>query len=406
MSASKNRPRWSELPLPVRQQIEDLAGGRVVAAESCEGGFSPGFASRLTLASGRRAFAKAMDAAAWPFQATMHADEARVAARLPDGLPTPRFRGWTDDGQYVILVFDCADGAEPARPWRAAELAQVAGAISRFSQSVTPSPVRLLADQPRIGGWSELASDAAGTKCAGWVRPWAAARADWLAELESAGLQAAQGDTLVHFDALPHNILRTDSEVLLVDWPHARLGAPYIDLLMVLASAAGDGLDPEPVLQAQPVGRDAGPAAIDGVLAALTGFWLAGGLAEPEPGLEPIYAAKLALGRGSAALASAAGGRLTGSRVGSSPCPGWVAGPPIRNVTREAWCRRAHRFPENAGPHRPPGWYYQYCVVAPELLTMPPPISGGSYTDWTAMRPGPCSTSQMDFACQRAELNQ
>jgi hypothetical protein len=55
MSASKNRPRWSELPPRVRGQISELAGGRVVAAENCEGGFSPGFASRLTLADGRRA---------------------------------------------------------------------------------------------------------------------------------------------------------------------------------------------------------------------------------------------------------------------------------------------------------------------------------------------------------------
>jgi hypothetical protein len=62
MSASKDRPRWEELPPHVRGQISELAGGRVVAARNCEGGFSPGFASRLTLADGRRAFAKAMDA--------------------------------------------------------------------------------------------------------------------------------------------------------------------------------------------------------------------------------------------------------------------------------------------------------------------------------------------------------
>jgi hypothetical protein len=80
MSASKNRPRWGDLPPPVRARISELAGGRVLAAQNCEGGFSPGFASRLTLADGRRAFAKAMDADAWPLQATFHRDEARVAA--------------------------------------------------------------------------------------------------------------------------------------------------------------------------------------------------------------------------------------------------------------------------------------------------------------------------------------
>ena len=44
MSASKNRPRWSELPVHVRGQISELVGGPVVAARNCEGGFSPGFA--------------------------------------------------------------------------------------------------------------------------------------------------------------------------------------------------------------------------------------------------------------------------------------------------------------------------------------------------------------------------
>ena len=44
------------------------------------------------------------------------------------------------------------------------------------------------------------------------------------------------------------------------------------------------------------------------------------------------------------------------------------------------------------------GLGYQYWVVAPELLTTPPAISGCSYTDWIATRPGPCSTSQTDLA--------
>jgi hypothetical protein len=52
VSASKNRPRWEDLPARLRRQIESLVGDRVVAAQNCDGGFSPGFASRLTLAAG------------------------------------------------------------------------------------------------------------------------------------------------------------------------------------------------------------------------------------------------------------------------------------------------------------------------------------------------------------------
>jgi hypothetical protein len=297
MSASKNRPRWSELPLRVRGQISELADGRVVAAQNCEGGFSPGFASLITLADGRRAFAKAMDADTWPLQATFHRQEARVAAALPRTVPAPRFLGSADDGHWVILVFQCADGAEPSLPWRAAELSQVAAAAGAMSQALTPSPVAVPADHPRLGGWVRLAADAPALARLPDVSAWAVRNLDTLCELERAGLAAARGDTLVHFDTLPHNILRTDHRVLFVDWPHARRGAPFIDLLTVLASAGDSEIDLDSLLTGQAVTAGVAPGVLDAVLAALTGFWLAGGLAEFPAGLRPVAAAKRALGR-------------------------------------------------------------------------------------------------------------
>ena len=297
MSASKNRPRWSELPPSVRGRISDLAGGRVVAAQNCEGGFSPGFASRLTLADRRRVFAKAMDAAEWPSQAVMYRAEARVAAALPGTVPAPRFLGWIDEA-WVILAFEWVDASEPARPWRHGELSQVAAAASAMSLALTPSPVRVPADHLRLGGWAELAADAGARAKLRQVSAWATRNLDILSDLERAGLAAARGNTLVHFDALPHNILRTERRVWFVDWPHARLGAPFIDVLMVLASAGADGFDLDELVWRQPVTDGVDGATIDGVLAGLTGFYLAGALADVEPGLAPIAAAKLELGRG------------------------------------------------------------------------------------------------------------
>jgi hypothetical protein len=308
MSASKNRPRWSEMPALVQRQIEELVGGRVVAAENCDSGFSPGFASRLTLAGGRRAFAKAIDVAAWPSQVPTYCDEARVAAGLhaagladtgpADAATAPRFLGSRDDGLYVILAFECIAGSEPARPWQSGELAQVAAAVSRLSAVLTPSPLAVPDDHPRLGGWAGLAEDRPALTRLPAVSAWAARHLDQLIMLERRGLVAARGTTLVHFDALPHNILLTGDRVVLVDWPHARLGAAFIDLLMVLASAAADGIDPDPVLRAQPAARTVNDADVTAVVAGLTGFWLAGALEEMPPGLGPIAAAKLHLGRG------------------------------------------------------------------------------------------------------------
>jgi hypothetical protein len=233
----------------VQHQIEGLVGGRVVAARNSAGGFSPGFASKLTRADGGSAFAKAIDICAWPDQASMYRDEARnaaglTAAGLAGALPTPRFRGSCEDDKQVVLAFECVDGREPGLPWRPDQLAAVATAVSRMSVLLTPSPLPLPDDHPRLGGWAELAADTASVDRLRPLSDWAARHLDWLITLERHGLIAARGTALVHFDALPHNILLTHSGAVLVDWPHARLGAPIIDLLTLLASAAATGSIP------------------------------------------------------------------------------------------------------------------------------------------------------------------
>jgi aminoglycoside phosphotransferase (APT) family kinase protein len=316
MSASKDRLRWDDLPARIQRRIEELAGDRVVVAENCEGGFSPGFASRLTLASGARVFAKAMDADAWPFQASFHRSETVVAAALPAAVPAPRFIGSSDDGHWVVLAFECVTGREPTRPWRIDELGRVVAAIGVLAAATTPSPVAVPADHPRLGGWAEVASDRRLRARLAAHSDWAAEHAGLLAAIEGEGLVAARGSSLVHFDALPHNILLTPDRVLFVDWPHARLGAPFIDLLMMLISAAADGIDPEPLLRDHPAVAGTDPRAVTGVLAALTGFCLADAVKEAPPGLEPIVAAKLELGRGAL-------GWLRGRLSGRATSTGW-----------------------------------------------------------------------------------
>jgi hypothetical protein len=106
------------------------------------------------------------------------------------------------------------------------------------------------------------------------------------------------GDSRVHFDPYPHNVLLTRERVVFVDWPHARLGAPIVDLLIVLSSAATDGINPEPVLRNYAANADLDEAAIDAVPAAHAGFLLSGALSPTPPGLAAIAAAKLHLGLG------------------------------------------------------------------------------------------------------------
>jgi hypothetical protein len=293
--ASKSRLLWDGLPVRVQVEVERIAGGPVVAAHNCPGGFSPGLASRLILADGRRAFVKAMDVEAWPDEATPHRVEATISAALPESVPAPRLLGTFDDGQWVVLAFEDIDGAEPRQPWNSTDLRRVMAALDQMTHALTPSPIRVPPDHPRLGGWAELASDSSCLAQLPAHYVWAAENLDRLIQLEQAGLAAAQGDTLVHFDLYPHNILLTPQRVFFVDWPHARLGNPAIDLILMLSSAAADGIDPEPVLADRTASEQ---ASIDTILAAHAGFLIAGGLSEAPPGLEAIPKAKLHLGGG------------------------------------------------------------------------------------------------------------
>jgi hypothetical protein len=288
VAGSKDRPRWDQLPAATRAGIEALVGGDVLDAENCPGGFSPGLASRLTLADGRQVFVKAMDGVAWPHGAQTHRVEARVAAALPRTAPAPAFLGSFDAGGWVALAFEYVAGAEPGPPWPPATLARVVDAIST---GVAPAAVELPADHPRLGGWGDVDRDELRRHSS-----WAADQLEALVAWEAYGLVAAQGESLVHMDLYPHNMLVTMDRVVFVDWPHARRGSSIVDLVMFLSAVAADGVDPEPWLRSCPLGTVGSDDAVNGILAAHSGFLVATGMATMPPGLEAIAAAKLRLG--------------------------------------------------------------------------------------------------------------
>jgi hypothetical protein len=294
--ASKRRLRWDGVPDTVRAAIERIAGSRVIHAANQAGGFSPGLAARLRLADGRAVFAKAIDGR-WPTEARFYRDEARIAAALPAEVPAPRLLGSFDDDAWVGMVFEYVDGHEPARPWRATELTPVLDALATLARVATPSPIELPDDHPRLGGWRGIAAAPFGIDRLGAAFPWAADRLDRLVELEDDGLDVARGESLVHFDLFPHNVLLAGERAVIVDWPHARLGNPLVDLVMLLSTVAVSGHEPEPFLTAHPLACDVDPHRVDALLAAYSGFCVAGAIAPTDPAFRPIAEAKHALGR-------------------------------------------------------------------------------------------------------------
>ncbi|HET6562382.1 MAG TPA: hypothetical protein VFG72_10940, partial [Marmoricola sp.] len=116
------RLEWQHLPPDVRALVEGELGSPVVGAESQGGGFTPGFASRLTGADGSTLFVKAASKRAQRPIAAAYAEEGRMQGLLPDELPAPRLLWTHEDDRWVVLGWESVHGAAPRRPWRPDEL--------------------------------------------------------------------------------------------------------------------------------------------------------------------------------------------------------------------------------------------------------------------------------------------
>ncbi|MEV7342350.1 aminoglycoside phosphotransferase family protein [Streptomyces sp. NPDC093544] len=299
-SAAGVRTPWEALPHPVRDAVAQLLGAPVTEAVTQSGGFSPGVAARVTTAERHRAFVKAVSGDTNPHSPALHRREARNAAALPPGTPSPRLLGSYDDGTWVALVFEDVDGRQPHVPWRAHELKRVLHAVADLGRALTPSSVAA----PPVGehlaehfsGWERLIGAADSDVSA--LDPWVARNLRRLAELSAPWAEFASGDTLAHGDLRADNLLLTaDDGVVFVDWPHAVRAAPWFDLLVMLPCVrAQGGPDPDEVFTSHLLGRDADPKGVTATLAAVAGYFVQQSLQPDPPGLPTIRAFQRAQG--------------------------------------------------------------------------------------------------------------
>jgi len=84
-------------------------------------------------------------------------------------------------------------------------------------------------------------------------------------------------------------LLTLDDRVLVVDWPHARIGASWVDAVFFAPSVAMQGgPPPEELVARHPHGRQADPGALTAVVAAVAGFFTGEGLQPAPPGLPTL----------------------------------------------------------------------------------------------------------------------
>jgi hypothetical protein len=259
---------WLLLPPMTRRLVEDRFGTSVVAAVSADAGYTPGCASVLTGADGRKIFLKAASKKAQRPFADAYREEIRKLRSLPSRLPVPRLLWSHEDDLWVLLALEHVDGHNPVRPWRRDELDASLDTLELLAQTLTPPPMELrpFAEEfaDFLGGWDHVRAT---------YPDWP--HLDEAVELASRYADTTAGNTLVHTDARDDNLLVTPGRVYLCDWNWPARGAAWIDTVCLLMTAHGDGLDADAILAERTLTRSVDPDAVDSLLALLCGYFLA-----------------------------------------------------------------------------------------------------------------------------------
>lgn len=280
------RPGWGGVPFVVQIVLEQRLGTQVAQATSQTTGFTSELASRLELADGGRVFVKGVPTG-HPMIRAYHA-EANAAGALADGTPAPLLLGTIDD-EWFLLVFEDIDGRPPDLRPGSPDVPALLDSVDAMRCMLTPSPLPGLrtADMvygPQFSGWAHLAR-----------RPphdldlWARRNLDKLVAMESAWLPWSGGDTMLHLDIAPDNVLirHDDGRALVVDWAQAVRGAPWLELANLVPHLVMAGHTPD---AAEATALD-GPAltsvpawALTGFAAAVAGYWAASSRQPAPPG--------------------------------------------------------------------------------------------------------------------------
>ena len=286
---------WSDMPSRVRSEIEQWLGCAVVGAVTQPTGFSPGVAARLTTNDSRRVFVKAVGPEPNADAPRIHRREIKIVTALPGAAPVPRLLWSYDEGEggWVVLVFEDVDGRHPMRPWSVEELDRVVAAMEDLSLLLTPSPLPAAvigaAGDRFVRGWRRLQGEQPSRLDR--VDEWSRSHIEALIAIEDTVGRALEGDTLLNNDIRADNILLTPERTLFVDWPHASVGPPWLDVVGFAPSVTMQGgPPPEEVISRHSACSTADSEAIAAAVVALTGYFTHQAVQPPPPGLPTVRA--------------------------------------------------------------------------------------------------------------------
>ena len=163
----------------------------------------------------------------------------------------PVVLGFDDDGERPALALEDLSRADWPPPWTDGRVAAVLDALATIGR--TPPPDHLARQELDLGAdWRDVAVDpgpflALGICSASWLE-------FALPILIAAAAEAPLvGDALVHMDVRSDNLCFRDGRAIVIDWNHARIANPDVDIAFWLPSLhAEGGPQPETILPDAP----------------------------------------------------------------------------------------------------------------------------------------------------------
>ena len=208
------------------------------------------------------------------------------------GLFLPEVLGFDDDGRRPVLALEDLSAADWPPPWSDSHVAAVLDALTAIHATPPPAhltPVELEVDRD----WPDIGAHPADMVALGLCSP------AWLegalpALSAAAATAPLAGDRLIHLDIRSDNVCIRDGRAIVIDWNHAALANPDLDLAFWLPSLRAEGgPPPETILQNAPE-----------LAALVAGFFCAGARRPPIP--EAPHVRPLQLAQARAALPWAA----------------------------------------------------------------------------------------------------
>ncbi|MET7391803.1 aminoglycoside phosphotransferase [Streptomyces sp. NPDC005529] len=255
-------PRITEVPDEVRSLIEK-AIGRIATVGTVDGGLNSSIAVTVRTNS-RTLFVKGLPL-----------DHPRVWTQQREADIAPHVRGIAPDLHWFVeadgwslLGFQHVEGRHADFTANSSDLPAISAAMAQLAEVPAPR-VELKAMAHRLRNYVD----------------------------DPADLTWFEGESLLHTEWNPQNILITDVGALFVDWGWASTGAAWIDpalWLLWLIAHGHTAEQAEGVASAHPAWNIAPPAGLDALASAQQRLWDTIAVQSPDEWAQPMQAAALA----------------------------------------------------------------------------------------------------------------